>query len=337
MLSSRDKRESAPPPHTGLLRDETLVLRQLLGYSDVDSAAPSFRPKSLGNRLQQSSMRDVLIVGLHIDTYQGYDQLVADQQLHIGVSILDTRVLEDMLLNPTTANYQEAITSYQSTVGESAYCERASRNFLFGLSQPISITELKPTIDALLSSRDYVLVLHGTHSDFKILQHLKIDLPTQSLYVIDTNKAAQSPLKLYYRYSLERLLEVLKIPYANLHAAGNDAHYCLRALLMIAVFDVERHPFRQYEALLPLFRAVAQAPRPLTRGEIWRMEEPQREAHREAKSQSNSRRKARRAASTSRRLLERLDREKGQTQSAETDLMAQSSLLDIGDEPEGPR
>ncbi|KAK1596140.1 uncharacterized protein LY79DRAFT_479318, partial [Colletotrichum navitas] len=292
--------------HTGLLRDETLVLRQLLGYSDVDSAAPSFQPESLGDRLQRSSMRDVLFVGLDIDTYQGYDQLIGDQQLHIGVSILDTRVLEDMLLNPTAANYQEAITSYQFTVGESAYCKRASKNFLFGLSQPISITELKPKIDALLSKRDYILVLHGTHSDFKILQHLKIDLPAQSLYVVDTNKAAQSPLKLYYRYSLEKLLEALQIPYANLHAAGNDAHYCLRALLMIAVFDAERYPSEQYKALLHLFRATAQAPRPLTRGEIWQMEEPQREAHREAKSQSRSRRKAKRAARTNRRLLERL-------------------------------
>jgi hypothetical protein len=334
MLSRRDNRESAPPPHIGLLRDETLVLRQLLGYSDVDSA-PSSQPKCLGNRLQQSSMRDILFVGLDIDTYQGYEQLIADQQLHIGVSILDTRILEDILLNPTTANYQEAIVSYQFTVGESAYCQRASKNFIFGSSQPIGITELKPRMDILLSQRDYVLVLHGTHSDFKILQHLEIDLPTRSLYVIDTNKAAQSPLKLYYRYSLEKLLQVLQIPYANLHAAGNDAHYCLRALLMIAVFDAKRHSSGRYEALLDLFRAVAQAPRPLTGGEIWQMEEPQREAHREAKSQSKSRRKAKRAARTSRRLLERLEREKGQTQSEETDLMASPGLLDIGDEPEG--
>ncbi|KAJ0166508.1 Vegetative incompatibility protein HET-E-1 [Colletotrichum tanaceti] len=334
-VSRRDNRESAPPPHTGLLRDETLVLRQLLGYSDAESA-PGFRPKSLGNRLQQSPMRDVLFVGLDIDTYQGYEQLVEDQQLHIGVSILDTRILEDMLSDPTTANYQEAITSYQFTVGESAYCQRASRRFIFGLSQPISITELKPRMDALVSQRDYVLVLHGTHSDLKILRHLEIDLPAQSLYVIDTNKAAQSPLELSYRYSLEKLLEALQIPYANLHAAGNDAHYCLRALLMIAVFDAQRHPSGHCEALLHLFRAVAQAPRPLTRGEIWQMEEPQREARREAKIQSKVRRKARRAARTSRRLLERLDREKRRTQGEETDLTAQPGVLDIGDEPEGP-
>ncbi|KZL82232.1 qde-2-interacting protein [Colletotrichum incanum] len=335
MLSGRNIRKSAPPPQMGLLRDETLVLRQLLGYSDAHST-PSFRPKGLGDKLQQSSLRDILFVGLDIDTFQGHEQLITDQRLHIGISILDTRILEDMLLNPTTANYQEAITSHQFTVGGSTYCQRASKKFLFGSSQPITITELKPRIDAVLSQRDYVLVLHGTDSDLKILRHLEIDLPTQSLYVIDTNKAAQSPLQLYYRYNLEKLLETLRIPDANLHTSGNDAHYCRRALLLIAVFDAERHPLGHYEGLLHLFRAVAQAPRPLTRGELWQMEEPQREAHREAKRQSKSKRKAKQAARTSRRLLQKLDREKGQTQSEETDLMAQSGLLGIGYEPEGP-
>ncbi|KAK2056362.1 hypothetical protein LY76DRAFT_463114, partial [Colletotrichum caudatum] len=227
---------SAPPPHMGLLRDETLALRQLLGYSNLDSASTSRLP-NLGNKLRQSSIRDFLFVGLDIDTFQGYEQLIKDQQLHVGVSLLDTRVLEDMLLKPTAANYQDAIKSYQFTVGDSAYCKKASKRFLFGSSQPIAISELKPRIDALLSQRDYILVLHGTDSDFKILRHLAIDLPSQSLYVIDTNKAAQFPLQLYYRYSLEKLLETLEVPFANLHAAGNDAHYCLRALLMITVLD----------------------------------------------------------------------------------------------------
>ncbi|KAK2036842.1 hypothetical protein LZ31DRAFT_439492, partial [Colletotrichum somersetense] len=222
--------------HKGLLRDETLVLRQLLGYSDIDSAS-TFRSPSLGNKLQLSPFQDVLVVGLDIDTFQGYEQLIKDQQLHVGVSVLDTRVMEDMLLKPTTANYQEAITSYQFTVGDSAYCKRASNRFLFGTSQPVAIDELKPRIDALLSQRDCILVLHGTDSDLKILRHLAIDLPSRSLYVIDTNKAAQYPLQLCYRYGLEKLLESLEIPFANLHAAGNDAHYCLRALLMIAVSD----------------------------------------------------------------------------------------------------
>ncbi|KAK1997929.1 hypothetical protein LX36DRAFT_543789, partial [Colletotrichum falcatum] len=222
---------SASPPHMGLLREETLVVRQLLRYRDIE-IAPTFQSPRLGNKLQRSSMRDVLFVGLDIDTFQGYERLIPDQQLHIGVSVLDTR-----LLRPTTANYQAAITSYQFTVGDSAYCKRALKKFIFGSSQAIAATELKPRIYDILSQRDYVLVLHGTDSDLKILRHLKIELPSQSLYVIDTNKVAQSPLQLYYRYSLEKLLETLEIPFANLHAAGNDAHYCLRALLMIAVSD----------------------------------------------------------------------------------------------------
>ncbi|KAF9876749.1 hypothetical protein CkaCkLH20_05595 [Colletotrichum karsti] len=238
MMPGRGSRESTPA-HKGLLRDETLVLRHFLGYDDIDSPS-SLLPKGLGNKLQRSPLRDVLFVGLDIDTFQGYERLIADQQLHIGVSILDARILEDMLLEPTTAQYQDAITSYQFTVGESAYCKRASKKFLFGSSQPIAIAELGPRINDLLSQRDFILVLHGTNSDLKILRHLEIDIPDRSLYVVDTNKAAQYPLQLWYRYGLEKLLETLHIPFANLHAAGNDAHYCLRALLMIAVTDAER-------------------------------------------------------------------------------------------------
>jgi hypothetical protein len=39
---------------------------------------------------------------------------------------------------------------------------------------------------------------------------------------------------------MEKLLDEFNIPYANLHAAGNDAHFALKALLMIAVRDGQR-------------------------------------------------------------------------------------------------
>jgi hypothetical protein len=39
---------------------------------------------------------------------------------------------------------------------------------------------------------------------------------------------------------MEKLLDEFKIPYANLHAAGNDAHFALKAMLMIVVCDGQR-------------------------------------------------------------------------------------------------
>lgn len=174
---------------------------------------------------------------------------------------------------------------------------------MFEKSEPITISELKPKLEALVFEKDNVLILHGANSDLKVLHNLDIDLG--SLYVIDTNKAAQFPLQLYYRYSLEKLLEALEIPYAFLHAAGNDAHFSLQALLMIAVRDAERQPDSSHEALIRTLRAISQAPRPLTAAEI---QAPIEQARREAKAESRARKKARRAATLERQRLEREDK-----------------------------
>lgn len=100
-----------------------------------------------------------------------------------------------------------------------------------------------------------------------MLRNLDIDL--RLLYIIDTNKAAQYPLQLYYRYSPEKLLDDLESPYASLHAAGNDARFSLQALLVLAVKDAERsQPDVADEALFRLLKGISQALRPPTRWDI---------------------------------------------------------------------
>ncbi|KAK3371754.1 hypothetical protein B0T24DRAFT_630278 [Lasiosphaeria ovina] len=81
-------------------------------------------------------------------------------------------------------------------------------------------------------------------------------------------KAAQHPLQLSYRCSLESLLERLDISFRNLHAAGNDAKFVLRALLMLAVRDAERQLNASVLPYwLPTFRAIARAPLPPAKAE----------------------------------------------------------------------
>lgn len=227
------------PAHKGILREETVALRQLLGYGRSTKASLRLNVPELGTNLPGSSMRNVLLVGLDVDTFQGYDELIPDQQLHVGISILDTRRLHKLLISSSSeGELTAAIDSYQLTIGSSRYCRRARNNFLFGQSKlAASIYELKSELEHLVEGRDSILVFHGADSDLKMLRHLNIDL--RPLYIIDTNKAAQYPLQLWYRYGLEKLLDVLEIPYALLHAAGNDARFCLQALLMLAVKDAE--------------------------------------------------------------------------------------------------
>ncbi|KAM0333976.1 hypothetical protein ACHAQA_000994 [Verticillium albo-atrum] len=246
-------------------------------------------------------MKDVVFVGLDIDTFQGYETLRPDQQLHVGLSTLDARTLEAILLDPSAEHsYGTVIQSHQFTIGESNYCRQAAKRFLFGTSQPITTAELKPKLEALTANRDIVLALHGANSDLKILRQLESDLPSRSLYIIDTNKAAQFPLQLHYRLSLEKMLHALQIPFAHLHAAGNDARFCLQALLMLAVRDVEGVHAGCPLALAQLMRDVAQAPRPPTAGE---MQAPMQEANREAKVEKRAKREAKRAARKERRAL----------------------------------
>ena len=298
---------SSVQPHTGLLREETLVLRQLLGYGSKVEAFPSTVEPEIGVSLSESSLRDVLLVGFDADTFQGYERLVEDQQIHVGISILDTRRLQELLLATSSMATEpsQLIKSFQFTIGDSAYCQRASRKFMFGDSKSAANTsELKSMLEAVIDDRDVVLIMHGTDSDLKMLQNLNINLRT--IYVIDTNKAAQNPLQLSYRYDLETLLESLEIPYAALHAAGNDARFSLQALLMLAVKDAEQRPDASNESLLRVLRSVAQAPRPPTAAELKEVGDA---ARREAKAASKARQKARRAVRKETRRVEREGRE----------------------------
>lgn len=308
MKSESSDSASPLPSHTGILRDETLILRQLLGhYGDVEATLPTLPLSKRANGLHKSPMKDFLFVRLDIDTFQGYEKLLPDHQLHVGISLLDTRDLESALLNPASRDHSQMIMSHQFSVMNSRYSRRASNRFLFGTSQPTTIEELKSKVEALIDAdRDIVLVSHGTSSDLKIIHQLNINLANRSLYIIDTNKAAQFPLQLYYRYGLEKLLDALQIPFASLHAAGNDARFCLQALLMLVVRDAERQPLDFSEALIHLLRDVAQQPRPSTAGEI---QGPIQEANRQAKIDRKARRIEKRAAKRQRKLLLRAEQE----------------------------
>ncbi|KGQ09937.1 hypothetical protein BB8028_0005g07530 [Beauveria bassiana] len=99
------------------------------------------------------------------------------------------------------------------------------------------LSKLAPRLAELVKGRDYVLVGHGIDEDIKLLNQLHPDIAGNSAYLFDTVKAAQFPLQLYYRYSLGKLLDELDLKHANLHAADNDAHFALKALLMLAVRD----------------------------------------------------------------------------------------------------
>ncbi|KAK3939211.1 hypothetical protein QBC46DRAFT_438388 [Diplogelasinospora grovesii] len=307
MATPSTSTEENRPRHTGLLRDENIFLRLLFGYADFgyadtceDMPGPSFR--SLATNLPKSSIKDVLLISIDIDTFQGYEQITSDQQFHTGVSLFDCRSLQASgAALQADSEPDSVIKSLQFTIGDSRYCRRAANRFLFGQSEPILLSEVKPRLEQIVSGRDVVLVLHGAMCDFKVLEHLGIDL--HPIFVIDTVKAAQHPLGLSYRYSLAKLLEALGISFAGLHAAGNDAHFALRALLMIAVKDAERQTNTPFiTSLSKTLRSIALAPRPPSAGEL---AAPYIEARQKENEERRKRRKANRQAKLQRRLERR--------------------------------
>ncbi|KAJ3497887.1 hypothetical protein NLG97_g1551 [Lecanicillium saksenae] len=109
---------------------------------------------------------------------------------------------------------------------------------------------LKAEFDSIVRGREYVLVFHGAIDDMRVLSQLNIG--QEPSYIFGTALASQFPLQLHYRPSSERLLHLLGIRFRDLHAAGNDAHFVLRAFLMIAVHDSQTQHIVPSEAELQL-------------------------------------------------------------------------------------
>ncbi|KAF4459684.1 serine threonine kinase [Fusarium albosuccineum] len=266
--------DMASPPHTGSLLEENIVLRQILGYRLETVETSLYNLPQIGQCLPGTFIKDVLLVSIDVDA-KDYEAISADHDFRIGVSILDTRYLVQKLHDP-----RDTITSYQFINRNSETCNNAAKNFLFrelketelitlepGEASQSSVQLAPPTfasrISSLIKDRDYVLLAHGTHAEVKFLNNIDPGIIDRALYVLDTAMAAQFPLKQSRCHKLCELLDKFGIRYALLHTAGNDAHFALKALLMIAVRDSRLVPETAAPGDEDLFRyldAVAHAP-----------------------------------------------------------------------------
>lgn len=262
--------QPAAAPHHGILREEVIAMRQIFGYTKYKDT--TFTIPDLAAFLPGSEVKDVLLVAIDVDVPQNYDKKQIDLQLlHIGVSILDTRQLQELTRrSQQSSSPDNIIETHHFAIGPATKALKASKRLLLGeiLTVPYH-TEVRKHLEDLLADRNFVTIFHSTTLDLRVLQDLGIDLPTtRGAYVFDTNKVAQWPLQLSYRLSLEKLCSTLEVPFAVGHNAGNDAHSTLRAFLMLAVKDADR--LQQIhgqgcvisEDLLKVMQQIAQAPIP---------------------------------------------------------------------------
>ncbi|KAF5690416.1 QDE-2-interacting protein [Fusarium circinatum] len=258
------------------------MLRWTFGYCRdaklLDGTTWPAIPQTSVPRGLNSDIKDLGFLSIDVDHFRVENGVI--QRVEIGVSYLKAQALQCQHSKCAQGSdlASGVIKSHHLVFGHKKAFHWKNYHFLFGKARPIKLWDVRPVLERL-TRKPYVLVVHGGKQEFSLLSLLNIKL--EPVFIIDTVKAAQFPLQLWYRCSLKQLLEEFEIPYSQLHVAGNDAHLTLRVLLMIAVRDAEiQLSGKRLPDWIPTFKAVAQSPlppRPPTRREIAAMAEAEAE------------------------------------------------------------
>jgi hypothetical protein len=142
---------SRPRPHTGILREENLILQQVFGYDDQKLPFADPLPR-IGLPLPGSSVKDILLISIDVDTGGGYEVISPDQSFHIGSSVFDTCYL--VCASSDDSRQHEAIQSYQFINQDSKPCKRAAKYFLLGLTELQTLPNIAARILNLTRDRD---------------------------------------------------------------------------------------------------------------------------------------------------------------------------------------
>ncbi|OAA38892.1 QDE-2-interacting protein [Metarhizium rileyi] len=166
----------------------------------------------------------------------------------IGIAVLDTEHLRGIVAGPSGRNWWEFIEARHMRVKEYAglvnyrFVQGCPNNFNFGTSTFPRLAELVDELHSTFAkyandSHELVLVGHDIKSDINYLSSIgfHIDQVPGLIGNIDTQAIYRAWNDGTRSCSLSSVLANLGISYANLHNAGNDAVYTLRAMVAIAV------------------------------------------------------------------------------------------------------
>jgi hypothetical protein len=124
------------------------------------------------------------------------------EAISLGISILDTRCLQPLIstylqrhsvTRLAEIEYHSILETYSFICGLSNENRKEEEQVLFGETEEVIIEDLNTKMQALIQGRDVVLVVHG-ETDVRLLDRLHVVIP--AIYIIDTQKAAQNPLRL---------------------------------------------------------------------------------------------------------------------------------------------
>ena len=168
----------------------------------------------------------------------------------MGVAILDGRDL-------TSSPPRTAISKYNFVTGSPSYCTATSKKYLFGKTITIRQRDILSNLEPLVPrTRNIILVGHDIRNDLRVLQLLDFDLHTSIGGILDVRRIVSKTLP-NIPDRLSSILSELVCPFQNLHTAGNDAYFTLRALLLLAIRDhSEEEVDSNHQEILSALKAI---------------------------------------------------------------------------------
>jgi hypothetical protein len=193
--------------------------------------------------LQNSPVRDAVFVSFDLEPLKPGEPDISQ----MGISILDTRCLSlDISKSTGSLLTRHFVIGGQKRGGQKGF-RRQGMKFYFGTSEYLADDKVNEVILKQLYIRDkiesqgyrnIILVGHGLRSDLAVLRKRGIfieEIPT-IIAKFDTTYLAIEVLGI--KSSLDHLLKILDCPHENMHIAGNEANYTLRALLLLTYYGL---------------------------------------------------------------------------------------------------
>ncbi|KAG5954834.1 hypothetical protein E4U57_003957 [Claviceps arundinis] len=227
-------------------RDMEANLRALQARLGITSAGMGGEEEQQQQFLNDAtSSKPVVFLSIDIEVLEDEPRSMTE----IGVAVLDTRDLHGREPGPGGFRWWECIKSHHLVVREYAshrnhkYVRGCPDMFQFGESTFPEEWDLIDTLSSILDSytrdRDIEVMLVGQdlQGDLRYLSNAGYDVAqaVSSVDIVDTQILYQAWAADTQARNLRRILSDLRIPYAFLHNAGNDAMYTLRAMITMGV------------------------------------------------------------------------------------------------------
>lgn len=187
---------------------------------------------------------DVVLISIDFENYEAFNPTSIDAVVctQMGIAVLDSLSGAATMLSDSVHMRPPQFRPILLRRAPPSIFVTLLGNYLFGemvVHKPSDF--LAALYDLLPTNRPFIFIRQNIATERRVLRDMGFEPPPRLLGFFDTGKLGDDgPDK---RDSLEKTVTRLACPYRNLHYAGNDAHFTLRAfLLLVERGFLKRHP-----------------------------------------------------------------------------------------------